>query len=397
MKRQVQKTGERKWYGDDHTMMQDELWAALEGFFEPYGSCILKGCEIGASGNKWTISSGIVGLWASDKSEYKICRLNQTELSTSKPVAYACLKSKEETEEYLTGGVKPVVKEYYAEISTSQPSYGEYLVIRQDGNNTAFRKAFQDATARMVSDEQVAYWNAKEPAISKKSGFNLSKSDSTASTSADVLATSKAVSNAKSEAVSTLQGGASSSVNTLKKLYDWAVEQLNGKAPKSHASTGTGYGIGTASNYGHVKLSDNVSSSEGANSGVAASSAAVRSLMNRVYRLERPMYLIEERVDVYFMPSDVGARWVCVTDKCILRFKPSDMREIPNGTELCEVSVISNNEFYLYADGYGELIFVGYREGSGWYADSDDNAVLRGSAKYTLIKVSDYEISVVLG
>lgn len=32
--------------------------------------------------------------------------------------------------------------------------------------------------------------------------------------------------------------------------------QLDGKAVKSHASTATTYGLGTASNYGHVKLSD---------------------------------------------------------------------------------------------------------------------------------------------
>ena len=32
--------------------------------------------------------------------------------------------------------------------------------------------------------------------------------------------------------------------------------QLNGKAPTSHASTGTGYGVGTAAAYGHVKVRD---------------------------------------------------------------------------------------------------------------------------------------------
>lgn len=51
---------------------------------------------------------------------------------------------------------------------------------------------------------------------------------------------------------------------------------LASKAATSHASTGTGYGLGNASNYGHVKVSDNYTSSAGAASaGVAASSAAV--------------------------------------------------------------------------------------------------------------------------
>lgn len=51
---------------------------------------------------------------------------------------------------------------------------------------------------------------------------------------------------------------------------------MDGKAPKSHASTATTYGPGSASNYGHVKVSDNYTSSAGAASaGVAASSKAV--------------------------------------------------------------------------------------------------------------------------
>ncbi len=51
---------------------------------------------------------------------------------------------------------------------------------------------------------------------------------------------------------------------------------MDGKAPKSHASTATTYGAGNASNYGHVKVSDNYTSSAGAASaGVAASSKAV--------------------------------------------------------------------------------------------------------------------------
>ena len=48
-----------------------------------------------------------------------------------------------------------------------------------------------------------------------------------------------------------------------------------GAAPTAHASTGTTYGIGTSSNYGHVKLSDSTSSSSNASAGVAASPKAV--------------------------------------------------------------------------------------------------------------------------
>lgn len=51
---------------------------------------------------------------------------------------------------------------------------------------------------------------------------------------------------------------------------------LNGKAPTDHAATATTYGGGTASNYGHVKVSDSYASSDGAAAdSVAASSKAL--------------------------------------------------------------------------------------------------------------------------
>ena len=52
-----------------------------------------------------------------------------------------------------------------------------------------------------------------------------------------------------------------------------------GVPPTNHAVANTTYGSGTATNYGHVKLSDNYTSSAGnASQGVAASSAAVADL-----------------------------------------------------------------------------------------------------------------------
>ena len=48
--------------------------------------------------------------------------------------------------------------------------------------------------------------------------------------------------------------------------------------PTSHASPSTTYGVGSSSNYGHVKLSDSTTSTSGVSSGVAATPAAVRSV-----------------------------------------------------------------------------------------------------------------------
>lgn len=53
--------------------------------------------------------------------------------------------------------------------------------------------------------------------------------------------------------------------------------------PIAHASTATTYGVATASKYGHVKLSDNYTSSAGAAaSGIGASSAAVYNTYNEL-------------------------------------------------------------------------------------------------------------------
>lgn len=64
--------------------------------------------------------------------------------------------------------------------------------------------------------------------------------------------------------------------------------QLNAKAPKSHASTATTYGIGTSSNYGHVKLSDSTSSTSSTGSGVAATPAAVKAAYDKANITKNP-------------------------------------------------------------------------------------------------------------
>ena len=56
-----------------------------------------------------------------------------------------------------------------------------------------------------------------------------------------------------------------------------AQSAVDGKAPQNHASTATTYGIGNATSYGHVRLSDATDSTMGEPSGVAATPTAVRS------------------------------------------------------------------------------------------------------------------------
>ena len=67
--------------------------------------------------------------------------------------------------------------------------------------------------------------------------------------------------------------------NALKTIVDGHTTEISGKAPMSHASIETMYGAGSGVSYGHVKLSDeyesNTSSTGAAANGVAASNWAV--------------------------------------------------------------------------------------------------------------------------
>ena len=62
--------------------------------------------------------------------------------------------------------------------------------------------------------------------------------------------------------------------NSIRKL-------LNDKAPTNHASSATTCGVGNASNYGHLKLSDSTTSTSGTSSGIAATPRAVKTAYDK--------------------------------------------------------------------------------------------------------------------
>ena len=55
-------------------------------------------------------------------------------------------------------------------------------------------------------------------------------------------------------------------------------EALDGKAPTKHSSATNAYGVGNASNYGHLKLSDSTTSTSSTSSGIAATPKAVKTI-----------------------------------------------------------------------------------------------------------------------
>lgn len=146
MKRQIQKTGKRKWFGDDFLALQNEIYDALEGLFAPYGNCIISGCAV--TGNN--IAAGIVYIGG------KICRFSGG--STLAFPCYLVLNSAEIQNRLYNDGIsKPTVNEYTAQLAANTPE-GDYIVIESTGGKL-FREALQDSNHRFVTDSQITSWS----------------------------------------------------------------------------------------------------------------------------------------------------------------------------------------------------------------------------------------------
>ena len=89
-----------------------------------------------------------------------------------------------------------------------------------------------------------------------------------------------------------------------------AVRQVaNSKAPTNHASTDTTYGVGTSTNYGHVKLSDSTSTTSSTTEGVAATPSAVKAVQDAVDILEENLK-IPTGVVVPYAGATAPAEWL---------------------------------------------------------------------------------------
>ena len=90
------------------------------------------------------------------------------------------------------------------------------------------------------------------------------------------------LSDSTSSTSSAASGGTAATPAAVKAAYDLA----SGKAPTSHASTATTYGKGTSTNYGHVKLSDSILSTSDTAGGTAATPGAVKKAYDLANRAE---------------------------------------------------------------------------------------------------------------
>lgn len=103
-----------------------------------------------------------------------------------------------------------------------------------------------------------------------------------------------------SESASGVSAAMAASSYALRAAYNSLKTSIAGKAPTSHASTATTYGIGTASRYGHVKLSDTYTSGQTASNGVGASTKALYDVYSLVSGLQTTVNTLNSKIrDIY--------------------------------------------------------------------------------------------------
>ena len=70
-------------------------------------------------------------------------------------------------------------------------------------------------------------------------------------------------------------------INEIIETLNKTVNDLLGKAPTMHSSSNATYGIGDATNYGHIILSDSINSTSDTTKGVAATPYAVKEAYDK--------------------------------------------------------------------------------------------------------------------
>lgn len=156
MKEHIQKPGVRKWAGQDLVDLQHEPLVALTSFFEEYGSCIIKGCEVVQTGDTYTVQPGIVAIAGTDQDgqpTFKVAPfagISGVTLPIFLTLSYSTLERP-----YADLKVKPVAYDFRAIASGVKPTDKPYVEIGATGGKR-FIDAIQNANRRFTTDAERA-------------------------------------------------------------------------------------------------------------------------------------------------------------------------------------------------------------------------------------------------
>ena len=149
------------------------------------------------------------------------------------------------------------------------------------------------------------------------------------------------------------------------------------QAPTNHASPNTDYGVGSGSNYGHVKLSDSADSSLGQSSGTAATPALV-SLVQQEAKLNHA----RQELELAVLKSDTT---VTGTYQGTGSYGANNKNSI-NFTKIPTVIYISNKP---YRSNSVALLVIVPRLNIGYsFSNSGPSTVVPNGAWNTLLEVS---------
>lgn len=150
------------------------------------------------------------------------------------------------------------------QITKAQATADNAVTAAGTAQSTADQAVKDAATAQAAAEAADA--NADTRVL--KTDFESFKTDNTTA----IAAAKKAGDDAQSTADTAVSDAA-----TAQAAAEKAQSTADSKAPIDHASEATTYGVGSSTKYGHVKLSDAVTSDSGVSGGVAATPAAVKS------------------------------------------------------------------------------------------------------------------------
>lgn len=155
MKRHTQQPGIRQWAGEDLLELQSEPLKALDGFFEEYGPCVIKGCHLTANGDEtYNLSPGLVALAGTDAAGNATFKVVPFAGIDAMPLpVYLTLTHSVVERPYINGQVKPIAYDYRAGVSAIRPESGEYLELSAD-SIPRFVNVIQNAEHRFFTDAE---------------------------------------------------------------------------------------------------------------------------------------------------------------------------------------------------------------------------------------------------
>jgi hypothetical protein len=157
MKRHVQETGIRKWFGDDLIELQSQPMKAIDEIFKPYSSCVISGCEVVND----TISPGLIAfVW--DTAGVRNAKVVPFAGAAGIAVwpQYLYLQETPVTREYQGGGVKNIAMDCKAAIVSVLP-VEPFIRMLATGPEKTFRDVIQSSAFRFITDAERTAWNAK--------------------------------------------------------------------------------------------------------------------------------------------------------------------------------------------------------------------------------------------